>query len=212
MARRIRPIATSDCVWSPPLASLNVTAILDAMVWAWSKIDTGMSWPLPITIVTAIVSPSARPRPRIAAPTTPERAYGSTALTATSQRVAPRPNIASRWLFGTELSTSREIETIVGRIMIARITPAAPRPTPKLGPWKKGSQPSVAMSQESTVSRRNGLSTKMPHSPITTLGIAASSSIVNVSGIATRRGANSDRKIAVRTPIGVAMSRAIAAA
>ncbi len=62
------------------------------------------------------------------------------------------------------------------------------------------------------MSRRNGLSTKTPHRPITTLGIAASSSIVKVSGIATRRGANSERKIAVRTPIGVARSRAIAEA
>ena len=34
---------------------------------------------------------------------------------------------------------------------------------------------------------------KTPHRPITTLGIAASSSIVNVSGVASRRGASSDR-------------------
>ena len=53
---------------------------------------------------------------------------------ATSQRVAPSPYIASRWAFGTERSTSREIETIVGRIMIARITPAVLMPNPKLGP------------------------------------------------------------------------------
>ena len=40
-------------------------------------------------IITAIVSPSARPRPSIEALITPERPYGSTAVRIISQRVAP---------------------------------------------------------------------------------------------------------------------------
>jgi hypothetical protein len=44
---------------------------------------------LPITCVTAIASPSARPTPRITAPTIPGRAIGSTVIRTISQRVAP---------------------------------------------------------------------------------------------------------------------------
>ena len=57
---------------------------------------SGSAGLLPMTIVTAIVSPSARPRPRMTAPTIPERAYGRTAFVTVSQRVAPRASIASR--------------------------------------------------------------------------------------------------------------------
>ena len=39
---------------------------------------------------------------------------------------------------GTAVITSREMDTIVGRIMIARMTPAANSPTPKGGPMKDG--------------------------------------------------------------------------
>ena len=65
------------------------------------------------------------------------------------------------------------------------------------------------MMNGSTVEPRNGLRTKTPHSPMTTLGIAASSSMRNVSGIATRRLASSARKIAVISPMGAARTIAI---
>ena len=61
--------------------------------------------------------------------------------------------------------TSREIETIVGRIMIARITPAANSPTPKVGPARNGTQPKVSLTQASTVSFRKGERTNTPHRP-----------------------------------------------
>ena len=89
--------------------------------------------------------------------------------------------------------TSREIVTMVGRIMIARMTPALNRPTPYVGPPRNGIQPKTDTIQASTVSRRNGARTKTPHSPMTTLGMAASNSITKVSGVASRRGASSDR-------------------
>ena len=79
---------------------------------------------LPMTIVTAIVSPSARARPRMIAPAMPPLAYGSTARWMVSQRVAPSASMPSRWVLGTARRISRETAVIVGRIMIARMTPA----------------------------------------------------------------------------------------
>ncbi len=105
--------------------------------------------------------------------------------------------------------TSREIETIVGMIMIARMTLAAKIPTPKVGPAKNGMYwPIVLAIQSSTVFRNVGLRTKTPHRPMTTLGIAASSSIRKLTGTAIRRSASSARKIAVSSPRGAAKSRA----
>ena len=77
-----------------------------------------------MTIVTAIVSPIARPRPSIAAPEMPAREYGSTAMRIISQRVAPSASAASLSCGGTVAMTSREMAETIGRIMIARISPA----------------------------------------------------------------------------------------
>jgi hypothetical protein len=118
--------------------------------------------------------------------------------------------MASRCDDGTAVRTSREIVTIVGRIMIARITPAAKSPIPNAGPAKIGIHPNVSTMNDSTVALRNGLRTKTPHRPMTTLGIAARSSMTKVRGTEMRRGAYSDRKIAVRRPIGAASTSAIA--
>ena len=78
---------------------------------------------MPIRIVTAIVSPIARPRPSIAPPTIPERQYGSTAMRIISQRVAPSASAASLWSAGTVAITSRLIALTIGRIMIASTSP-----------------------------------------------------------------------------------------
>ena len=52
----------------------------------------------------------------------PVRAYGTTAVTTASQRVAPSASAASRWLPGTARSTSRDTDMTYGMIMIARMT------------------------------------------------------------------------------------------
>src|SRR6266540_1176088 len=57
---------------------------------------------LPMTIVTAIVSPKARPSPMKLAPTMPERDRGSTAILSISQRVAPSASAASLSAFGAD--------------------------------------------------------------------------------------------------------------
>ena len=77
-------------VWRPTDASLNVVAIFEAIVCDWSKRRIGRSGLLPMTIVTAIVSPSARPRPRMIAPMMPGPGERQDRPPVVSQRVAPR--------------------------------------------------------------------------------------------------------------------------
>src|ERR1041384_3814067 len=93
---RISPTSNSADRYRFVVASENSLAIAAAIVYAGWNNETPMSWRLPITIVTAIVSPSARPRPRINPPTSPGRPYGSTADRTASQRVAPIASAASR--------------------------------------------------------------------------------------------------------------------
>ena len=75
------------------------------------------------TVATAIVSPSARPRPSIEAEMMPERANGSTEIRITSQRVAPSASAASSCIRGTCRKTSRLTLVMIGRIMIASRMP-----------------------------------------------------------------------------------------
>ncbi len=125
-----------------------------------------------------------------------------------SQRVAPSASTASRWLYGTAVITSRVSDEMIGRIMIARITPAASMPMPKLGPEKSVVHPSVFASTGFTCSRSSGTSTNTAHNPYTTLGIAASSSVMKASGERSQRGHISVRKIARPTASGTAMTSA----
>ena len=53
------------------VASVNSLAITLASVYPGLKRDAAICGVLPITIVTAIVSPRARPKPRITAPNNP---------------------------------------------------------------------------------------------------------------------------------------------
>src|SRR5260370_6043256 len=59
---------------------------------------------LPITMVTAMVSPRARARARKMEPNIPERAYGTTTCQVDSHFVAPTANAASRRSLGTARS------------------------------------------------------------------------------------------------------------
>src|SRR5439155_9986524 len=62
----------------------------------------------------------------------------------------------------------------------------------------------------STETRMTGPRTKIPHSPYTTDGTAASSSTTYVSGIRSHGGESSERKIAMPMLIGTPNSRASA--
>ncbi|CAM5728210.1 hypothetical protein SALBM217S_07475 [Streptomyces griseoloalbus] len=101
------------------------------------------------TVATAIVSPSARPRPSIEAEMMPERPNGSTARRMTSQRVAPRARAASSCICGTWRKTSRLTLVMIGRIMIASRMPtvsserAAPGLAKMSGPAEEVVEPEV---------------------------------------------------------------------
>ncbi len=56
----------------------------------------GMRAALPVTIITAIVSPMARPMPSMTAMITPERAEGMTTRQMVCQWVAPMASAPSR--------------------------------------------------------------------------------------------------------------------
>jgi hypothetical protein len=129
------------------------------------------------TMATAIVSPSARPSPSIAAETMPGRPKGSTARRIISQRVAPSARAASSCSAGACRNTSRQIAVMIGRIMTASTSAAVRivRPVPLAVPPKNGIQPRYSLSHTKTGCAA-GASTPMPQRPKTTLGTAASRS------------------------------------
>jgi hypothetical protein len=79
----------------------------EGIVAAGPKSVNGSVFELPTSIATAIVSPMARPKLRIAPAVMAPRAYGSTAMRMTSQRVAPSARAASRCERGTSRIASR---------------------------------------------------------------------------------------------------------
>jgi hypothetical protein len=98
----------------------------DGMVAPCPKIDVVMDSTLfPMTMVTAMVSPMARPRPRMAAPAIPDLDRGSTATRSISQRVIPSASAASFSSAGAVAKTSRQMAVTIGSTMIASTTPAA---------------------------------------------------------------------------------------
>src|SRR6266508_157978 len=196
-------------------ASVNWFAIADAIVYPGVNSEGEIVVELlPTTRVTAIVSPKARATPRAIPPTMPARAYGSTARVTVSQRVAPRPTMASRWLSGTASSTSRETARRIGRIMIARITPPISRSSPTIGPDTSaptsGTSPRARCSAGSMTDRMSGTTTKNPQRPYTMLGTYARTSMSSASGARTPRGEYSVRKIAAPIAIGAARTTATA--
>ena len=89
------------------------------------KIDAGIFCEPPMSIATAMVSPSARPRPSIVAPMVPVRALGSTTSRIISQRVEPSAYAPKISASGVLSMTSRVTDVMIGRIMIASTTLAA---------------------------------------------------------------------------------------
>ena len=71
MKKRISPISISEERRDRRRASVNSLAIVAEIVVPGANSDGWMWWALPMTKVTAIVSPSARPSASIAPPTTP---------------------------------------------------------------------------------------------------------------------------------------------
>lgn len=105
----------------------------DVSSWRW-KPAPGES-----TMATAIVSPSARPRPSMHADTMPGVAKGSTAWRIISQRVAPRASEASSCRRGVCRNTSRLMAVMIGSTITASTSAAVRmvRPVPEALPPKK---------------------------------------------------------------------------
>jgi hypothetical protein len=88
-------ISINELRYISSVASAKFAASTDAIVYAGSKSDADICGEFPITIVTAIVSPIARPSPRTTAPAIPDAAFPKTILVV-SHLVAPSASAASR--------------------------------------------------------------------------------------------------------------------
>ncbi len=129
-----RPSAISDARWTGSAASLNSLASAEAIELPGSNSEVLIRYALPMTNVTAIVSPSARPRPSMTPPITPTFVYGSTTFQTTSQVVAPMPYADSFSTGGTISNTSRITDAMNGITMIDRMTPAESGPRCRSAP------------------------------------------------------------------------------
>ncbi len=196
ITNRNRPARISAGIPSGlPPASPNFSAIVDAIVSPPGSVRCQlMVNPELRTKATAIVSPSARPRPSIEAEISPERPNGSTAERITSHLVAPSAQAASMVSRGVCSSTSRDTAETTGMIMMASTRPAISRLLPywpasvAVRLWKIGIQPKYS---ESHIWKPwvCGIRKYRPHIPNTSDGTAASRSTTAPSVVAIRRGA-----------------------
>ena len=184
-------------------------AIRLASVSPGGNSDRLIELPPPITCVTAIASPNARPSPSSTAAEMPGAAYGIATLRIASQRVEPRASEPSERSRGTRLNSSRQIAEVIGMIMIVSTSAAGSTPDWDGSPEKIGRKPNQLWSHGSRCCATQGPKTRMPQSPSTTLGIAASSSTIVAIGAASRFGASSVRNSAIAIESGVASSRAM---
>jgi hypothetical protein len=124
MMNNTRPVAINRFT-SRPDDSGNWSAMFAAIVFEFEFVMMFQKYPSAgdRMMATAIVSPSARPRPSIAPEITPERPYGSTAWRIISQRVAPRASEASSCSLGVCRKTSREIAVMIGSTITASTMP-----------------------------------------------------------------------------------------
>src|SRR6201996_1483129 len=162
-------------------------------------------------ISTATVSPSARPSPSIDAATAPLRPNGSTVIRTTSHLVAPSACAASMCGLGVCRKTSRDTEVMMGRTITANTTPAVsmlpPPANETLPTLNRNSHPRWRL-RSASIGSSCGASTKIPHSPNTIDGTAASRSTIAPNGRASLGGAYWVRNTAM--PIAIGTAKAIA--
>jgi hypothetical protein len=117
-------------------------------------------------MVTAIVSPRARPSPSIEPLITADLPNGRTVMRIISQRVAPSARAPSSRRRGVWEKTSRAMAETIGRIITASTRPAVSivRPVTDAGPLKKGMKLRFPTSQ-SSIGTIAGPSTKIPQRP-----------------------------------------------
>src|SRR5271165_232606 len=135
------PSAMSEEVYRSPTASVNSLAMAEEIVVPGASSEELMRCALPITKVTAMVSPRARPKPSMIPPTIPTRECGTTTFHITSQVVAPSPYPDSLSMGGTVSKTSRMVAAMKGSTMMASTTPAVRIPIPNGGPLNRWPMP-----------------------------------------------------------------------
>ena len=148
MANNTRPDAISaPCPTSP--ASPNRLAMFAAMVLPPGPRKSKLTaYTLPSVSASAMVSPSARPRPSMTEAMMPGRPYGKTAVRIISHFVAPSASAASSLADGVCWNTSRDSEVTIGSTMIASTIEPSRTDLP-YGPLlaNTGSQPACVCSQ-----------------------------------------------------------------
>src|SRR3954454_1531427 len=167
IANSTRPEAIS-VLTAMPDDSGNWSAMLAAIV-------EGFDWLIRLNvttpeaermIATAIVSPSARPRPSIDPLMTADLPNGSTDMRIISQRVAPSAIAPSCRRLGVWVKTSRATAETIGMIItaITRLATSMVRPVAEAGPLKMGMKPGLPPSPCITPTAA-GPRTKMPQRP-----------------------------------------------
>src|SRR5690242_2437721 len=168
----------------------------------------------PATMATAMVSPSARPRPSTEAPTMPVLIHGRVTRRAHSKSDMPSAIAPSRGRIGTPRIRSRVVDATIGMIMMARMSPEVSSPWPCPGsPRKKlstGTSGAWLAIQGVMWWARNGPKVSAPNRPMTTLGTPASISRNRPRVWASRLGSRSTIISAAPTDTGMPMISAIA--
>ena len=143
------PVAIS-ALTATPCASGKFSAMFPAMVGGFAdpvsmKLITSAG---ESTMATTMVSPSARPRPSIAAEMMPGVPNGSTAVWIISHRVAPSASAASSCRRGVCRNTSRQTAVMIGSTITASTiaTVRMVRPVPDTGGANSGNQPKLSTS------------------------------------------------------------------
>lgn len=149
----------------------------------------------PATIITAIVSPIARPRARITPDAMPFLAAGKHTLKMVSVLFAPSPNEASLNCFGTVFKAVKEVLTMVGRTIIVKTKITASIESPTMG-WP------LQVLKFAKIEFIAGTMVAIPTKPNTTDGTLDISSTSGFKNIKTFFEQNSDIKTAVKIPIG----------
>src|SRR5690606_3049106 len=109
-------------------------AIVAVMGLTVSRRERGMREILPHTMITAMVSPTARPIPSTTEAMIPDFAAGMVTLKMVSTLEAPRARDPSLYSFGTARRDVSDMLTMVGRIMADRMTIMAKRLLPVVLP------------------------------------------------------------------------------
>src|SRR5216684_2244182 len=131
---RTRPSSIRALRYKLPVASENSFASTAAIEYPGENKDAAILGLLPTTMVTAIVSPSARASARNTDPKMPIRAAGTTTFQVDSHFVAPRARAASLRSRATGSRSSQDTDKTSGTIMIARTIPVVRNPMQYAGP------------------------------------------------------------------------------